>query len=151
MIDHACTRACLHSLHKKFGKKIIKLSAYKNILRQKFILQKYANLQYTFTYMCMYYLHRQLAPGMEEHVPVLFLDLNDDLLTPCDDDPVCAVRTGELFAEKEETMIELPIIKRDDTQVGPVCALSTCVYTDMSVHYSVCMGTHYTDVSIQTL
>ena len=101
--------------------------------------------------MCMYYLHRQLAPGMEEHVPVLFLDLNDDLLTPCDDDPVCAVRTGELFAEKEETMIELPIIKRDDTQVGPVCALSTCVYPDISVHYSVCMGTHYTDVSIHTL
>ena len=56
---------------------------------------------------------------MEEHVPVLFLDLNDDLLTPCDDDPVCAVRTGELFAEKEDTMIELPIIKRDDTQVSP--------------------------------
>ena len=72
-------------------------------------------------YMCMY-LHRQLVPGMEEHVPVLFLDLNDDLLTPCDDDPVCAVRTGELFAEKEDTMIELPIIKRDDTQVSPrVC------------------------------
>ena len=69
-------------------------------------------------YVCMYYLHRQLAPGMEDHVPVLFLDLNDDLLTPCDDDPVCAVRTGKLFAEKEETMIELPIIKRDNTQVS---------------------------------
>ena len=102
----------------------------------------FVNLQYTCTYMCMYtctymymyYLHRQLSPGMEEHVPVLFLDLNDDLLTPCDDDPVCAVRTGELFAEKEETMIELPIIKRDDTQVGPC----VCVYTIDSVHVHVC-------------
>ena len=56
---------------------------------------------------------------MEEHVPVLFLDLNDDLLTPCDDDPLSAVRTGELFAEKEATMIRLPIFKRDETQVSP--------------------------------
>ena len=85
--------------------------------------------------MCMY-LHRQLVPGMEEHVPVLFLDLNDDLLTPCDDDPVCAVRTGKLFAEKEDTMIELPIIKRDDTQVRPrVCILYTCGH----MHLHVCM------------
>ena len=73
---------------------------------------------------------------MEEHVPVLFLDLNDDLLTPCDDDPVCAVRTGELFAEKEDTMIELPIIKRDDTQVSP------CVCGHVHVEcilYTVCV------------
>ena len=96
--------------------------------------------------MCMYmYLHRQLLPGMEEHVPVLFLDLNDDLLTPCDDDPVCAVRTGELFAEKEDTMIELPIIKRDDTQVSShVCTLYMCVCTRACVYTTHCVCTLYT-------
>ena len=72
---------------------------------------------------------------MEEHVPVLFLDLNDDLSTPCDDDPVSAVRTGKLFAEKEDTMIELPIIKRDDTQVSPRVYVCVCVYT---CHVHVC-------------
>ena len=76
---------------------------------------------------------------MEEHVPVLFLDLNDDLSTPCDDDPVCAVRTGELFAEKEDTMIELPIIKRDDTQVSPrVCVLCRCHGHVQCTLYTVC-------------
>ena len=89
--------------------------------------------------MCMY-LHRLLAPGMEEHVPVLFLDLNDDLSTPCDDNPVSAVRTGELFAEKEDTMIELPIIKRDDTQVSPRVYVCVCVCIHvmyMCVHYTL--------------
>ena len=54
---------------------------------------------------------------MEEHDPVLFLDLNDDLLIPCDDDPVAAVTTGMLFGEKEESMIKLPIIKSEDKEV----------------------------------
>ena len=77
--------------------------------------------------------HRQLAPGMEEHVAVLFLDLNDDLLTPCDDDPLSAVRTGELFGEKETTMMKLPIFRKDDSQVSPnlifVCVWCVCVRT----------------------
>jgi hypothetical protein len=58
-------------------------------------------------------LHRQLSPGFESKVPVLFLDLNDDLLTPCDEDPEGACATGKLHGEKPETMIDLPIITRE--------------------------------------
>ncbi len=47
----------------------------------------------------------RMVPGFESRVPVLYLDLNDDLLTPCDEDPVGAVSTGPLFGEKEESMI----------------------------------------------
>ena len=63
---------------------------------------------------------------------VLFLDLNDDLLTPCEDDPLSAVRTGELFGEKETTMVKLPIFRKDDSQVSPnlifVCVCGVCTY-----------------------
>ena len=55
---------------------------------------------------------------MESSFPVLFLDMNDDLLTPSDDDPVGAVTTGSLFGEKPETMKELPIIKREEHAVS---------------------------------
>ena len=47
-------------------------------------------------------------------MPVLFLDLNDDLLTPCDDDPEGACATGKLHGEKPETMMDLPIITREE-------------------------------------
>ena len=47
---------------------------------------------------------------------MLFLDLNDDLLTPCDDDPEGAVATGKLHGEKPDTMIDLPVITRDITR-----------------------------------
>ena len=57
---------------------------------------------------------RQLPAGFETKVPVLFLDLNDDLLTPCDDDPEGAVATGLLHGEKPETMINLPIVAREE-------------------------------------
>jgi len=76
----------------------------------------------------------QLAPGMEEHVPVLFLDLNDDLLTPCDDDPLSAVRTGELFGEKEATMIRLPIFKRDDSQPKAVASWDSTFHDNSSLN-----------------
>jgi len=66
---------------------------------------------------------RQL-PGFEARVPVVFLDLNDDLLTPCDDDPVEAVKAGAVFGEKEETMIRLPIIKREEHIVSYI----PCMY-----------------------
>ena len=62
--------------------------------------------------MCSYWT-RQLSPGFESKVPVLFLDLNDDLLTPCDDDPEGACATGKLHGEKSETMIDLPVITRE--------------------------------------
>ena len=54
--------------------------------------------------------------GMEPRVSTLFLDLNDDL-TPCDDDPTAALVTGQLFGEKKEEMIELPIIDCEDHAV----------------------------------
>ena len=54
---------------------------------------------------------------------MLFLDLNDDLLTPCDDDPEGAVATGKLHGEKPETMIDLPIITREEHMVGGVYCL----------------------------
>ena len=91
----------------------------------------------------------RLTPGFESRVPVLFLDLNDDLLTPSDDDPVGAVSTGPLFGEKEEAMMELPIIKRDDhavSQPAPsthtgsdgvcVCAESTKSHCILGLHRS---------------
>lgn len=64
------------------------------------------------------HLCRQLTPGFESKVPVLFLDLNDDLLTPCDDNPESAVATGKLFAEKEETMMNMPIITKEEHMVS---------------------------------
>ena len=53
---------------------------------------------------------------MEPRVSTLFLDLNDDF-TPSDDDPTMALTTGELFGEKKEEMIELPLIEREDHTV----------------------------------
>ena len=76
----------------------------------------------------------RLVPGFESRVPVLFIDLNDDLLTPCDDDPVESVSTGPLFGEKEETMIDLPIIKKDE-HVVCVCV---CVYLSVDNFISSC-------------
>ena len=46
-------------------------------------------------------------------MPVLFLDLLDDLLTPFEEDPEAAVSTGLLFGEKPETMINLPLISSE--------------------------------------
>ena len=63
--------------------------------------------------MIVSYFTRQLSPGFEAKVPVLFLDLNDDLLTPCDDDPEGACAAGKLHGEKPESMIDLPIITRE--------------------------------------
>jgi hypothetical protein len=52
-------------------------------------------------------------------VPVLFLDLLDDLVTPSEDDPEEAIKTGKLFGEKPETMIKLPIITANQEGVSP--------------------------------
>ena len=66
---------------------------------------------------------------MEEKVPTLFLDLNDDLLTPNVDDPVGAVSTGVLLGEKEEKMIDLKILKQERQQ----CPLAVASW-DSSAH-----------------
>ena len=69
----------------------------------------------------------KMIPEFESRVPVLFLDLSDDLFAPSDDDPVGAVSTGPLFGEKEESMINLPIIKQDNHPVSQP--------TSSEVHY----------------
>ena len=57
---------------------------------------------------------RDLPPGFESKVPVLFLDLHDDLSTPGEDaDHESVVMTGSLHGEKPDTMISLPIISSD--------------------------------------
>ena len=80
---------------------------------------------------------RQLVPGFEAKVPVLFLDLNDDLLTPSDDDPEGAVVTGKLHGEKPETMIDLPIITKEEHIVRQrrLC-LELCLTLSLSLSLS---------------
>lgn len=74
-----------------------------------------------------------MEPGFETAVPVLFLDLHDDLLTPCEDDPEAAVTTGLLFGEKAETMIDLPMISTDQQQAWRLY----CGHDRDCVHYSL--------------
>ena len=59
-------------------------------------------------------------------MPVLFLDLQDDLVTPSEEDPEAAVTTGMLFGEKPETMIDLPIISSDQQGVSSVVLNEVC-------------------------
>jgi len=59
---------------------------------------------------------RNLPAGFEQLIPVLFLDLTDEL-SPTDEDSEGAVQSGELFGEKPETMIALPIINSEKTTV----------------------------------
>lgn len=47
---------------------------------------------------------RPAVPGLEFRSTVLFLDLNNDFLTLCEDNPA-----GPLSGEKRETMMNLPI------------------------------------------
>ena len=75
---------------------------------------------------------RLLTPGFESKVPVLFLDLNEDLLTPCDDDPEGACVTGKLPGEKPETMIDLPIITREEHGVRRI-SLPCVNFTPLSL------------------
>ncbi|XP_019849545.1 PREDICTED: kinesin-like protein KIF13B [Amphimedon queenslandica] len=76
----------------------------------------------------------QLVPGMEAKVPVVFLDLNSG-----DDDeeerPVTGlVQTGELFGEKPENMIQLPIIKQEDHQLIAVASWDSTVHDTSSLN-----------------
>lgn len=83
---------------------------------------------------------RDLAAGFENKVPVLFLDLQDDLLTPCEDDPEGAVTTGSLFGEKAETMINLPIFNTNQQGVSGVC-VCVCASLPLSALSRPCMQT----------
>ena len=55
--------------------------------------------------------------GMELRVPVLFLDMTvmeeEDVGLPCP--------PTTLFGEKPETMIDIPIIKREENDVREIC------------------------------
>ena len=43
----------------------------------------------------------------------------DDMLTPCDDeDPMAAIATAPLLGEKDESMINLVLIKNNETVVS---------------------------------
>ena len=77
---------------------------------------------------------------------MLFLDLHDDLLTPCEDaDPGSAVMTGSLHGEKPDTMIKLPIISSDQ-QVRGCEWVWSCSCGDVRV--CVCSGGGVTGDSI---
>ena len=60
---------------------------------------------------------RNLSQGMELRVPVLFLDMSvleeDEAGLPCP--------PSTLFGEKPETMIDIPIIKREENDVRKPC------------------------------
>ena len=56
----------------------------------------------------------QLRPGMEVRVPVVFLDLNND---DDEEDVAGEMVTGELFGEKPEAMMRLPILQHEEYQV----------------------------------
>ena len=55
-------------------------------------------------------------------MPVLFLDINDELQS---DDVSTGSGGGQLFGEKPETMVELPIIRHEEKQVR-VCVSAEC-------------------------
>ena len=61
--------------------------------------------------------YRNLPAGFEQFIPVLFLDLTDELV-PVDEDTEGTVEAGELFGEKPDTMINLPVINSEKTMVG---------------------------------
>ena len=77
----------------------------------------------------------QLRPGLEGRVPVVFLDLNNDEEDEGEGlfSDVTTV-TGELFGEKPETMMRLPILQRDEYQV------CVCLSVHLSVRLSVCLS-----------
>ncbi|XP_065651766.1 kinesin-like protein KIF13A isoform X6 [Hydra vulgaris] len=71
-------------------------------------------------------------PGMETHIPIIFLDLDDNALSGCSDiesDP--AGHQSFLSFEQSDSIIELPILKYDQKRVTATASW------DSSVHDSV--------------
>lgn len=62
----------------------------------------------------------ELGSGMESRVPVVFLDLNNEEDEEEEELMSGEVLSGELFGEKPESMIALPILSREEYQVS-VC------------------------------
>ena len=49
----------------------------------------------------------------------------DDMLTPCnDEDPEAAISTAPLFGEKDDSMINLPLVKNNETMVSHLTNIS---------------------------
>ena len=50
---------------------------------------------------------------------------SDDMLTPCDDeDPEAAISTAPLFGEKDDSMINLMLVKNHETMVSHLTSVS---------------------------
>ncbi|NXH22370.1 KI13B protein, partial [Bucco capensis] len=70
------------------------------------------------------------VPGMETHIPVIFLDLNADDFSSQDnlDDPEAAGWDATLIAEEEEEFFELQIVKHHDTEVRAEASWDSTVH-----------------------
>ena len=56
-------------------------------------------------------------------------DFADDMLTPCDDDdPLAAVATAPLLGEKKDSMINLVLVKNNETLVSHVTNTALLLY-----------------------
>ncbi|XP_048590057.1 kinesin-like protein KIF13B isoform X2 [Nematostella vectensis] len=75
-----------------------------------------------------------IRPNVESHIPVIFLDLNDDFRNGLNEDAGAAGVDTTLSFENPDNMVELPIIKYDQKQV------SATTSWDSSIHDSIYMN-----------
>ncbi|XP_071598313.1 kinesin-like protein KIF13B isoform X2 [Heliangelus exortis] len=70
------------------------------------------------------------VPGMETHIPVIFLDLNADDFSSQDnlDDPEAGGWDATLAAEEEEEFFELQIVKHHDSEVKAEASWDSTVH-----------------------
>ncbi|KFV73954.1 Kinesin-like KIF13B, partial [Dryobates pubescens] len=70
------------------------------------------------------------VPGMETHIPVIFLDLNADDFSSQDnlDDPEAGGWDATLIAEEEEEFFELQIVKHHDSEVKAEASWDSTVH-----------------------
>ncbi|KFP54287.1 Kinesin-like KIF13B, partial [Cathartes aura] len=70
------------------------------------------------------------VPGMETHIPVIFLDLNADDFSSQDnlDDPEAGGWDATLVAEEEEEFFELQIVKHHDSEVKAEASWDSTVH-----------------------
>ena len=53
----------------------------------------------------------------------------DDMLTPCDDeDPMAAIATASLLGENDDSMINLVLVKNNETSVSCYHPILSCYY-----------------------
>ena len=67
----------------------------------------------------------------------------DDMLTPCDDDdPIAAVATAPLLGEKDDSMINLVLVKNNEALVRTSTTLSLNCYHVIDSLRLLLHGTH---------